>query len=260
MDHATSADGTPIAFERHGDGPPVVIVGGALSMSDAAVPLARALADAGLQGVTMDRRARGESGDTAPYASEREVEDVAAVIGAVGGDAALLGHSSGAVLAHFAAASAVSVSRLFLSEPPYTFGEHNPEPRLPGRLQGLVDAGEDADAVVLFQREAVGLPEQMIEQIRQSPLFASLLPLAQSVVYDATLTRDLSTPTTAMREVAMPVTILRGEPTFPVLVRAFDLLHEVLPDAEALVVPESRDHGMDPAATARIVSERMLSA
>ncbi len=254
-----SADGAPIAFGRHGDGPPVVIVGGALSASDAAVPLARALGESGLQGITLDRRARGESGDVAPYAIEREVEDLAAVIEAVGGEAALLGHSSGAVLAHFATASGLPVSRLFLSEPPFSFGERTSDPRLPDRLQRLIDDGEAAEAVVLFQREAVGLPEQLIEQIRQSPLFASLVPLAQSAVYDATLTRDLAAPTVAMRELSLPVTILRGDPTFPVLVRAFELLRDAMPDAEFLVVSESRDHGMDPVATARIVSERVLS-
>lgn len=253
MEHVTSADGTPIAFDTVGEGAPVVIVGGAMSTSAAARPLALALADVGLRGVVMDRRARGESGDSAAYAPEREAEDVEAVARAVGA-AALLCHSSGAVLALFAAARGVA-AQLFLSEPPFLFGEGLPDPRLPERLQNLVDEGRGDEAIVTFQREAVGLPDPVIEQIRSSPAFAALVPLAQSVVYDATLTRALSTPTPEM--LGVTATILRGEPTFPALVRACDSLHAAMRASELVIVPESRDHGMDPAGTARELRARI---
>src|SRR5881409_379766 len=98
MQHVESADGTRIAFSTVGSGHPVLIVGGAFSTAAAGVPLAGALADAGLQGVPLDRRGRGESGDTRPYAPEREAEDLVAIVEAVGGRAAVLGHSSGAIL------------------------------------------------------------------------------------------------------------------------------------------------------------------
>ncbi|MFD1722882.1 alpha/beta fold hydrolase [Amnibacterium endophyticum] len=256
MEQVESADGTRIAFERIGEGRPVVIVGGAFSTREAGVPLARALADAGLQGVSVDRRARGDSTDTAPYAPEREAEDLAAVLEAVGGGA-LLGHSSGAVLALLAAGVGVPASYLFLSEPPFRFGEGEPADDLPERLQALVDAGRGDDAVVLFQREAVGLPDAVVEQIRSSPMFASLVPLAQSVVHDALLTRATSTPTAAMLAVRSPVTILRGEPTFPMLVTASERLAAAIPQAELVVVPESHDHGVDPGGTAREVRRRL---
>lgn len=251
MQQTTSTDGTRIAFDRVGEGAPVVIVGGAFSTAEAGAPIAAALATSGFQGVTMDRRARGESGDTAPYAPNREAEDLGAVIDAVGGGAAVLGHSSGAILALFAAAEGVPITHLFLSEPPFRFGEAEPEPDLPERLQTLVDAGKPDEAVTLFQREAVGLPDPVVEQLRASPLFASLVAVAQSVVYDALLTKAVSTPTTAMIHVAIPVTILRGEPTMPLLVKAANLLAEAMPNAELVVVPESHDHGLDPAGTAR---------
>lgn len=257
MQQATSADGTPIAFHRTGEGPPVVIVGGAFSTAAAGEPLSAALADAGFQGVTVDRRARGESGDTAPYAPEREAEDLAAVIEAVGGAASVLGHSSGAVLALFAAGEGVPITQLFLSEPPFHFGEGEPAADLPERLQAFIDAGEPEEAVVLFQREGVGLPDAVIEQIRNSPMFPSLVAVAQSVVYDAVLTSAVSTPTDAMTGVSMPVTILRGEPTVPMIVRAVDLLADAMPDAELVIVPESHDHGVDPAGTAREIRRRL---
>ncbi len=257
MQIATSDDGTPIAFHQVGDGAPVVIVGGAFSTAEAGAPLAAALAAAGLRGVTVDRRARGSSGDTAPYRPAREAEDLAAVINAIGGEAAVLGHSSGAVLALFAAAEGVPITHLFLSEPPFHFGEGEPPTDLPQRLQALVDEGRPEEAVVLFQREAVGLPEPMIEQIRSSPMFPALVPLAQSTVYDALLTKAVSTPTAAMLGVGVPVTILRGEPTFPMLVAAADRLAEMIPHAELVVVPESHDHGVDPEGTAREVRGRL---
>jgi pimeloyl-ACP methyl ester carboxylesterase len=257
METVESADGTRIAFSRTGAGTPVVIVGGAFSTSSAGEPLAAALAAEGLQGVTVDRRARAASGDTRPYAPFREAEDVAAVVGAVGGRAAVLGHSSGAVLALFAAGEGVPISHLFLSEPPFLFGVGDSAATLPERLQALVDEGRPEEAVPLFQREAVGLPEPVIEQIRSSPMFAQLVPLAQSLVYDATLTNAVATPTPAMTGASMPVVILRGDPTYPVLVTATDRLVAAMPSAELVVVPESHDHGVDPAATARLVRSRI---
>ncbi|RIX31032.1 alpha/beta fold hydrolase [Amnibacterium setariae] len=256
MERTLSADGTRIAYEPIGSGTPVVIVGGAFSTADAGRPLAGALAELGLQGVVYDRRARGGSGDTPPSAPFREAEDLTAVIEAVGGRAAVLGHSSGAVLALYAAGEGAPASHLFLSEPPFRFGQGDPED-LAGRLQALVDEGRPEDAVTLFQREGVGLPDPVIEQIRSSPMFAGLVPLAQSTVYDAALTAAVSTPTAAMTGVGQPVVILRGEPTFPFLVAAAERLAASMPGADLVVVPESHDHAVDPPATARLVRERI---
>ncbi|BDV31880.1 alpha/beta fold hydrolase [Microbacterium terricola] len=252
-----SADGTSIAVHEVGSGPAVVIVNGAFSTAKDAVEIADAFAGAGLRAVTYDRRARGDSGDTPPVDPLREVEDLAAVIASVGGVAAVIGHSSGAVLALYAAGEGVPVGRLLLSEPPFHFGEDEPDAALPERLQALVDAGEEAEAVLVFQREGIGLPEEMIEQIRTSPLFDSLVPLAQSTVYDATLTRQVSTPTAEMRQVEVPVTILCGVQTFPLLTGAARRLAEAMPAAEFLEVPESVGHRLDPAAATRIVAERL---
>jgi pimeloyl-ACP methyl ester carboxylesterase len=259
VQHTTSADGTRIAYETVGTGPPVVIVGGAFSTHTAGSALAAELAEAGFRGVTVDRRARGQSGDTPPYAPSREVEDLAAVVAAVGGNAAVLGHSSGAVLCLLAATEGVALRRLFLSEPPFRFGIEEPADDLADRLQTLVDGGMPEEAVMLFQREAVGLPEPVVQQIRSSPMFVDLVPLAQSVVYDARLVAAVSMPTPAMLEVSVPVTVLRGDPTFPFLVAAVDRLAAELPNAENVVVPESRDHGVDPGATARLIAGRLAS-
>lgn len=257
MNHATSADGTRIAYHQIGSGRPVVLVGGALSTAASARPLAEAFAAAGLQGVCWDRRGRGESGDTAPYAPEREVEDLRAVVDAVSGDAVVLGHSAGAVLALIAAGAGVPMAHLVVSEPPLRFGEDEPPADLAERLQTLVDQGLQAAAVATFQRENVRLSEPMIEQLRASPQFAGMVPLAQTTVYDTLLIASVSTPTPAMLGTGVPTTILRGEPAAPVLVVACNRLAAAMPEAELVVVPESHHHAVDPTGTVRKVLARL---
>ncbi|WP_460795972.1 alpha/beta fold hydrolase [Microbacterium sp. GXF0217] len=257
MEIVTSADGTPIATHTVGDGPTVVFVNGAMSTARDAGEIARAFADAGMRAVTYDRRARGDSGDAAHAEPEREVEDLAAVIAGSGSDAAVIGHSSGAVLALFAAGAGVPIAHLFLSEPPFRFGVDDPASDLADRLQALVDDGRPGDAVVLFQREGVGLPEAFIEQFRASPAFAQVAPLGRSTVYDTLVTQRVSTPTPKMLGVRMPVTIMRGSETMPILVTAASRLSAAMPDAEFVEVPESIGHRMDPEATARVVAARL---
>lgn len=257
MDTVTSADGTPITFHQTGDGPVVVIVNGALSTAADAAGLADALADAGFRAVTWDRRGRGSSGDAPGSTPERETEDLAAVIEATGGEAAVLGHSSGAVLALFAASVGVPVRALFLSEPPLRFGEGEPAPDLAERLQRLTDEGRAEEAVATFQIEGVELPREMVEGMRAAGQLAPLAPLAQSTVYDTRLVQRVSTPTAAMLEVGVPVTIIRGAQTFPVLLAAADRLAAEMDGAELVVVPESVMHRPDPVATARVVHDRL---
>lgn len=254
-DVATSADGTAIAYSIQGDGPVVVIVNGALSRAVDAGPLADALVDVGFRAVTWDRRARGASGDRTGSTPEDEVADLAAVIAAAGGDAAVLGHSSGAVLALYAAALGVPVRALFLSEPPLRFGDGDPE-GLAERLQSLVDEGRPDEAVVTFQLENIGLPREMVEQFKASPQFADVVPLGQSTVYDTRLVEQVSLPTPGMLAPPAPVTILRGEQTFPILIAAADRLAEEMADAELVIVPESVMHRPDPMPTARVIRER----
>lgn len=257
MSHTTSADGTRIAYHQTGSGQPVIVVGGALSTAAGGRAMAEALAAGGLQGVCYDRRGRGESGDTAPYAPEREVEDLRAVLDAVGGDAVVLGHSAGAVLALVAAGAGVPMAQLFVSEPVLRFGEDEPPVDLADRLQTLVDEGQPAAAVLAFQRENVRLTEPQIEELVQEPGFPALVPLAQTTVYDTRLIASASTPTPAMLGLDVPTTILRGEPAAPVLIAACERLAAAMPGAELVVVPESRHHAVDPTGTVREVLARL---
>src|SRR5213595_1831296 len=151
METAVSADGTPIAYDHYGDGPPLITAAGAFCARTTTEPLARALA-AQFTVLNYDRRGRGDSGDTAPYAVEREIGDLAALIAAAGGSAAVFGGSSGAGLVLQAAARNPAITRLALWEPPYHVDDS--APRLPddfaAQLDGLVRAGRRAEAVELF--------------------------------------------------------------------------------------------------------------
>ncbi len=257
MGIATSVDGTAISFTATGEGRTVVIAGGALSTAADAAPLAQALTDAGFRAVVWDRRARGASGDHPDSTPKDEVDDLAAVIAAAGGADAVLGHSSGSVLALYAAMRGVPTGALFLSEPPIDFDATGFGDELPDKLQALVDAGQPEDAVASFQRDAVGLPAEMVDAARASGQLTALAPLAQSTVYDARLTLRLRQVDPELFEVSVPVTVLRGAQTFPFLLEASDRLAAAIPGAELVVVPESVMHRPDPTATVRVVAERL---
>src|SRR5438309_5197503 len=125
-----SKDGTAIAFEQFGEGQPLVLVVGAFNDRSTGAPLAASLAPH-FSVFTYDRRGRGESGDTAPYDVEREIEDLAALIAEAGGAAAVFGYSSGANLALQAAASGLPITKLALYEAPYLVDHNGQQPRTP---------------------------------------------------------------------------------------------------------------------------------
>jgi pimeloyl-ACP methyl ester carboxylesterase len=181
----TSADGTAIVFERTGDGAPVIIVGGAFNDRHSATALAEVLAPT-FTVYTYDRRGRGDSGFTEPYAVEREIEDLEAVIEAAGGSAALFGHSSGGALALETTAWSLSVSKLAMYEPPYIVDDTRPP--LPDdyveHLEELTAAGERREIVGYFMTQAVGMPAEMVEPMLDSPMVADMERLAHTVSND----------------------------------------------------------------------------
>ena len=255
MQTLTSADGTPIAYVHAGTGPAVVFATGAFNDHTTCADLA-ALLEGDHTVVTYDRRARGRSGDTAPYAIEREIEDLAAVIDVAGGSAAVFGYSSGGNLALAAAAAGVPVTHLALYEVPFALGTLPARPAdLPGRLTELIADGRPGDAVALFQTEGVGIPAAMVEQFRSSPGWASLVAIAQSTVYDATITSVLGVPTPAMCAVDVPTVVITGAQTWPGLPESAAALAALLPHARHVVVPGGADHGIPPDATAAVVRD-----
>jgi pimeloyl-ACP methyl ester carboxylesterase len=163
---ATSRDGTPIAFERTGSGPPLILIEPAghyraLSAFDDLLPLLAS----DFSVCRYDRRGRGESGDTPPYLPEREVEDLAALVEAHGGQAFLYGYSSGALLGLHAAARGVSFGGMVLLEPPLQDGAQDGPDPLTGELDALIRAGRGEDAVAHFHA-AIGVPGEIVDGMR----------------------------------------------------------------------------------------------
>jgi pimeloyl-ACP methyl ester carboxylesterase len=245
MRTVTSKDGTPIAYETAGTGHPVVFTTGAFNDHTTCAELAGLLADA-YTVVTYDRRGRGESGDTPPFAIPREIEDLAALLEEIG-PASVFGYSSGGMIALQAAAEGLPITGLVLYEPPFAAGVPSD---LPERMQAAVDDGRPGDAVSLFQAEAVKMPPPLVAQIRESPMFAGLAAIAQSAVYDTIITVEFAEPTPSMRALETPTLVLHGTSTWPVLVSAAALIAAAVPGAVLRAVDGGEGHGIPPEPTA----------
>jgi pimeloyl-ACP methyl ester carboxylesterase len=248
MSHVTSQDGTTIAFDSHGDGPPVILVGGAFQyrvFDPPTVNLAKLLGEH-FTVIHYDRRGRGDSTDTAPYAVEREIEDIQALIEHVGGSASLYGMSSGSVLA-LDAARELPVTKLAVYEPPFIVGDSRPP--LPSdyfdHLVDLVNAGKSGDAVELFLTQGAAIPAEFVTQMRGAPMWPGFEAVAHTLVYDATLMGDGSVPTDRWTKVTIPTLVAVGGASDEGMRKAADALVDVLPNAR-LAGLEGQTHDVAP--------------
>jgi pimeloyl-ACP methyl ester carboxylesterase len=253
MQTVRSADGTAIAFDRSGRGPALILVAGASSTRASAAALAEVLSP-DFTVFAYDRRGRGDSGDTAPYAVEREVEDIQALIDAAGGSACLYGHSSGAALSLEAGLRLPGViEKLALYEAPFIVDDSRPPapPDFAAQLNALVAAGRRGDAVELFQR-VVGLPPEMIAQFRQSPMWPAMEAGAHTLAYDAAIMGDTESgsplPLGKYAAVRIPTLVMDGtvflgsEQNHAWMRHSADELARILPHAQRRIL-EGQDHG-----------------
>ena len=263
---ATSADGTRIAYEVHGSGPALVLVDGALcqrSMGPSR-PLAGQLATSFAVHV-YDRRGRGASGPgETPYAVEREIEDLAAVIDAAGGHAHVFGSSSGAALALAAAQHGVPIDRLALYEAPFIVdGTHAPhDPDLPSRLRSLVEQGERGEAVKLFLR-TVGAPGPMVAVMRLLPMWKKLTGVAHTLPHDLTIVIDHEQgrplPKGLYDAVTAPTLVIAGGKSPEYLRNAQAAVADAVPDGRLETLP-GQTHMIKAKVTAPLVAAHLLAA
>ena len=259
MRNVTSADGTTIAFDLLGSGAPVIMVVGAFNTRATTSPLAAALQDR-FTILNYDRRGRGDSGDTPPYSVEREIEDLDALIGEAGGSAAVFGYSSGATLALKAAAHGLEISKLALYDPPFLVDDSHPRPPadLPEQLSQLVSAGRRGDAVELFQTKAVGIPEDVVVQMRHAPFRPGLEAIAHTLVYEATIIGDLTLPTDLIAAITAPALVIDGEKSPPTMDGAARVLLETLPNGQRRTLA-GEGHDISPDVTAAVLEEFLSS-
>ncbi|HEU0041949.1 MAG TPA: alpha/beta fold hydrolase [Jiangellaceae bacterium] len=242
MNTVTSNDGTIIAFDRSGDGPPVVLVCGGSTDASANAPLAIQLANH-FTVFNYNRRGRGDSGDTAPYAVEREVEDLGAVIAAAGGSAGVYGTSSGAALALEAAASGLPITKLALWEPPYSVDASRPRPPADTAqiYTKLVSAGRRGDAVEYFMAKVVGLPAEFVAEARTAPFWQAQEDLAHTLAYDATIMGDYLLPTDRVAAVTTPTLVLTGGASLPWMHETAQAIADIIPGAQHRIL-EGQTH------------------
>lgn len=265
MQTVTSADGTTIAYDRAGSGPAIVFLPGAFNDRTTCAALAGQLQDR-YTVICYDRRGRGDStdairpADVASYQIRREVEDLDAVIAAAGGEAAVFGYSSGANLALHAAVAGSRISRLALYEAPLALGELTAgRADFPEHLAALIADGRPEDAVATMQIEGIGLPADLVDSFRQTPMWARLVAIAQTVVYDAAITRAPNIPTTEMTELDTPAVVLNGAESWSGLRTSAAALSKQLRNAQYNEVPGGADHGIPAEATAAVLDTFLRS-
>jgi pimeloyl-ACP methyl ester carboxylesterase len=233
MTSVTSRDGTRIAFERTGNGPALIIVSGALShrrlFGDTA--LLRMLGEH-FTTYIYDRRGRGESADVQPYAVEREIEDLEALINGAGGQAYLYGVSSGAALALRTAAALgpAKVAKLAMYEPP--FGQEAKDfDQQKQRVNEIIRTGKPGDAAAFFL-SAIGTPPETLEKMKGSPDWNAISAMDFTLAYDYEVLGNGMVPADLARSIAVPTLVMVGEKGMAFMHTTADEIAKLIPGGQ----------------------------
>jgi pimeloyl-ACP methyl ester carboxylesterase len=253
-----SKDGTKIAYDKMGQGFPVILIDGALAIRSSALPLAELLAPH-FTVYCYDRRGRGDSTDTKPYSPEKEVEDIEALMDAAGGSVHLCGTSSGGALALEAAIRlGDKVGKMAMYEVPYDSSEAGVKAwrEYSAELADLLAADRRGDAVALFMK-LVGVPKDRIEGMRQAPMWQSLEALAPTLAYDgAVLGEDRKVPVERAASVNVRTLVMDGAAShefMPFMRTTAESLAKAIPNARHQVL-EGQGHDVDPNALAPVLT------
>ena len=246
MATTTSKDGTRIAYSRSGSGPPLVLVHGTTADRTRWARVLPAL-EPHFTVYAMDRRGRGGSGDAGAYAIEREFEDVAAVIDAVGEPAFLLGHSFGALCSLEASILTDKVRRLVLYEPPIPIEGPLYPPGVPERIQALVDAGDPEAALEVFFRRVVRMPDREFDAYRALPVWKVRITLAPTIPRELTIERRYRFQPERFAQFSTPTLLLLGGDSPALFRRVTDVLKTALPTSRVSVMPGQQHVAMDTA-------------
>jgi pimeloyl-ACP methyl ester carboxylesterase len=262
MSTVTSADGTTIGFDAYGAGRPLILIDGATAhraVNPTNAEVGKLLSD-DFRTYVYDRRGRGESTDTAPYAIQREVEDLAALIEDAGEPAVLFGWSSGCLLALDAAAAGLPVAGLVLFEPPVIVDDVRPPlpPDYVEQLDAFVAEGRRDKAAELFMTAAVGLPAEAVAGMKQSPFWAPVEEIAHTIAYDGrimgTTMSGKPLPADRWADVKVPVLVLYGDKTWPALSAGAQAVAAHLPTATLKAVP-GENHAAEASTLAAVLRD-----
>jgi len=254
MEAVRSKDGTPIAFERSGEGPALVIVGGPFDTRLSSRELTPLLAN-NYTVYEYDRRGRGDSGNSPIYSIEREVEDLAAIVTVAGGSAYLYGHDSGGALALEAASRGVHANKVAVWEPPYTadnIGDGGSSELLE-QVGGQVAAGDNDRAAEVFL-EGSGTTAESIELMKVGPEWARIRALAPTLVYDLTLRNHGFVPVERFSSIHVPTIAFAGGTSPEWAARAARVIAGAIPDAIHETV-DTENHDPDARTLATLLTE-----
>jgi pimeloyl-ACP methyl ester carboxylesterase len=259
MTTITSKDGTKIAYDKLGRGPAIMLVSGATMARSGSAGLAQLLAS-NFTVYNYDRRGRGESTDTQPFAVEREVEDVEVLIDEAGGSAYLYGISSGACLAMEAAAQLGNkVKKLAMYEAPYDEVERAAEgwKAYRSKLDELIATDRNGDAIALFMN-MVGVPDENIAGIRNSPMWPGLEAIAPTLAYDAAaMGNDRSVPVDRASKVKAQTLVMDGGASLkfmPFMRTSAEKLAKAIPNAQRRTI-EGQSHDVSSEVLAPVLIE-----
>ena len=258
METTKSADGTIIAYDRVGGGPPLIITVGAFCDRKTFVP------PAGLTEkftvFTYDRRGRGDSGDTQPYSPDREIDDLAAVVEVAGPGTFVFGHSSGAALALQAAARGVPIAAIVAYEAPYVIPGTRDLPDDPAsRIRAMVSSGRRSDAVRFWMTDVVQAPEHVVTMMEGSPMWAGLEALTDTLPYDLAVTGDQGVPADTLAKITVPVLVLGGGNSPDWFKRTVEATAAAIPGARLRLV-EGQDHGVPAEVISPVLAEFFLGS
>jgi pimeloyl-ACP methyl ester carboxylesterase len=230
-----SADGTKIAFDQAGSGPPLVLVHGTTADRTRWDPLRPAFEEH-CTVYAIDRRGRGESGDAAEYAMEREVEDIAAVVDSIDESVVLLGHSYGALCSLEAVLQTDNLRKLVLYEPPLPVSDHDPDTEdILDEMTALVDNGEKEQALVQFFRAVVGSSPTELDAYRSSPDWPARVDAVHTVIREERARKGYEFDSARFDRLTAPTLLLSGDESAPFLTDATDVLDDVLPNSQTAI-------------------------
>ncbi len=256
MKKVMSKDGTAIAFDQSGKGPAAILVGGAFQHRAIDPPTAQlaALLAQHFTAFHYDRRGRDNSGDTQPYAIEREIEDLEALIHEAGGSAFVFGMSSGGVLALDAAAQGLAITKLALYEPPFNSGDAHARQaaeRYTRELTALLSQGRRGDAVALAMT-TWGSPVESVAGMRQTPIWALFESVAPTLAYDNAIMGDGSVPVEQLASLKVPTLVMAGGASPAFMQESAQAVARALPNARHSTL-EGQTHDVAPGVLATVL-------
>jgi len=257
----TSKDGTKIGYDKTGSGPVVILVLGALNSRKSGTRLAKLLASH-FTVISYDRRGRGNSTDTKPYATKREIEDLAALIDEVGESVYLYGHSSGAAIVLEAAFNlSKQIKKLAIYEAPYALDDDSRKASkvYNKQLKEMLASGDNGEAVALFVRN-VGVSEKQIQAMKQMPMWRGLESLAPTLEYDSDILGEgHSLPTAHLAGITRPTLVMHGGAGAPSMRDTAKAISEAVPDSQFRTLA-GQTHGVSPKVIAPVLAEFFLNS